>query len=122
ANRIYNGRYNINVLLADVRIGDIVEFAYTVRSDELLFPGHFATRLDTAWSMAMAKQRIRVRAPVSRMLSYRMTDGTPLPEPRVQGDRSELVMEWTGVAPVAVEPGIPAWYYPWPSLEISDLE
>src|SRR5690606_19456013 len=86
------------------------------------FPGHFATRLDTAWSMAMAKQRIRVRAPVSRMLSYRMTDGTPLPEPRVQGDRSELVMEWTGVAPVAVEPGIPAWYYPWPSLEISDLE
>ncbi|HEX6993234.1 MAG TPA: DUF3857 domain-containing protein [Gammaproteobacteria bacterium] len=122
ASRIYNGNYNVNVLLADVRVGDIVDFAYTVRSKEQLFPGHFATRLDTAWSTRVVRQRIRVTAPASRKLRFRLTDGAPVPEPRVVGDRLELVMEWTDVAPVAVEPSLPIWYYPWPSLEISDLE
>jgi len=122
ARRIYNGAYNVNVLLTDVRVGDIVDLAYTVRSKEQLFPGHFAARLDTAWSARVVKQRIRVSAPLSRPLRFRLTDGTPVPEPRVVGDRSELVMEWANVAPVAVEPSLPIWYYPWPSLEISDLE
>lgn len=120
--RIYNGNYNVNVLLSDVRVGDIVDFAYTLYSTEQLFPGHFATRLDTAWGIPVIRQRIRVRSPLARGLRYRTSDGAPVPEPRAQGDRSELVMEWNDLTPIAVDPDIPLWYYPWPYLEISDLE
>ncbi|HEX7079619.1 MAG TPA: DUF3857 domain-containing protein [Gammaproteobacteria bacterium] len=120
--RIYNGNYNINVLLADVRAGDVVEFAYTVRSSEQLFPGHFAARLDTEWGVPVHRERIRILSPLDRSLRYRSSDGTPVPEPRVRGGLAELTMEWTDVAPVAVDPNLPSWYYPWSYLEISDLE
>jgi hypothetical protein len=49
-NRIYNGSYNINILLPDVRIGDVVEYEYTIHSRPRNFPGHFAATLTITWS------------------------------------------------------------------------
>jgi hypothetical protein len=50
--RVYNGRYNINVLLSDVRTGDVIEYSYTLHSQEKLFPGHFATR--SSWPSSLS--------------------------------------------------------------------
>src|SRR5690606_30979520 len=95
--RIYNGRYNVDVLLSDVRVGDVVEWSYTVRSKSLVFADHFAARLDTGWSIPVHRQRIRVVAPLDRRLQFRASDGTPLPEPVVRDGRRELVREWRDV-------------------------
>jgi hypothetical protein len=75
--RIYNGRYNINVLLSDVRIGDIIDYAYTTHSRERIFPGQFSTRLSIGWSIPMYWQRVRIISPAARELFYRVTDQLP---------------------------------------------
>ena len=120
-NRIYNGRYNVDMLLSDVRAGDVVEYAYTVSSRERLFPGHFSAKLYTGWSSPVLRQRIRVRAPTERQLRYRLSDSETAPVPQVRGKSRELVLEWDNVAPVPGDPERPGWYDPWPYLEISDL-
>ena len=67
---IYNGGYTVNILLSDVRAGDVVEYAYTVRSRELLYPGHYARRMDVGWSVPMRWQRVRLlHAPTRRRSS-----------------------------------------------------
>lgn len=120
-NSIYNGHYNVNVLLSDLRAGDVLQYAYTLRSEEQLFPGHFSARLDTGWSTPMHRQRIRVRWPADRPLRFRSSDGAPIPEPVVHDGSRELSMEWRDVAPLPVDASLPSWYYPWPYIEMSDL-
>lgn len=120
-NRIYNGNYNIDVLLSDVRAGDTIEYAYTIVSREQLFPGHFAIRLTTAWSSPVHRQRIRILSPVDRPLHYRLSDSEVTPEARVRGTVREFVLERTEVAAVPADSDRPGWYETWPYLDASDL-
>lgn len=120
-SRIYNGRYTVNVLLTDVRAGDMVEYAYTLRSREELYPGHFYTRLDLGWSQRVEWQRVRVRAPRERSLTFRASDGARLPEPVERGGARELVLESRNLPAIPAEFGMPGWHSPWPYLEVGDL-
>jgi len=119
-NRIYNGRYNIDIVLSDVRAGDVIEYSYTVHSSELLFPGRYYARLDTGWSVPVGRQRIRVRAPLARQIAFLSSDGSPVPSPATVGNRREFVVEWHDLAAIPVPSSTPGWYSIWPYLEIGD--
>jgi transglutaminase-like putative cysteine protease len=117
--RIYNGTYNINVLLFDVRVGDVVDYEYTVHSAERLFPGQFSERVATRWSAPVRSERLRVLAPASLALPYRMDDGS-VPISSVHGAVRELEWQWRDLAAVQeADDHRPTWYSPWPRFEIS---
>lgn len=122
SNRVYNGRYNVNVLLNDVRAGDVIEYAFTLSSREALFPGHFYARLDLAWSQSVERQRVRVRSPLDRALRYRMSDGSRAPPAIVRNGANEILIEARNLAAVPADTQVPGWYSSWPFLEVSDLE
>jgi transglutaminase-like putative cysteine protease len=119
--RIYNGHYNVNVLLADVRIGDVVEYAFTIHTRERLFSGHFATLMTVGWSSPVHDQRLRIRSPAARTLYARLSDGGQVPPFQVRGDTLEFAMRWQDLAAITAEEDQPAWFSPWPSLMVSDL-
>lgn len=119
--RIYNGRYNINVLLSDVRVGDVVEYAYTLHSQEKNFPGHFATSASIGWSVPVGRQRVRLRYPADRPLRMRVSDGRPLPPASTAGGLHEFVLESRDLAAITADQDRPAWHSPWPYLEVTDL-
>ena len=122
SNRVYNGRYNVNVLFNDVRAGDVIEYAYTLSSREALFPGHYYARLDLGWSQSVAIQRVRVRWPLDRALRYRTNDGSRVPPPIVRNGANEILIESRNLPAVAADTQVPGWYSSWPFLEVSDLE
>ncbi len=118
---VYDGRYDINVVLSDVRVGDVIEYEYTVRSIEQLFPGHFSSRMSVGWSEPVRWQRVRLRYPTNLTLRYRFTSGEIAPEHRGDGDHQELLFQWENLAPIRADDDRPRWYNPWPILEISDF-
>lgn len=118
--RVYNGTYNINILLADVRVGDVVEYDYTLHSIERVYPGMFAERVSVGWSVPMHWERVRVLAPVSRQLFYR-TDNASTPTTTVHDGVRELTWEWHDPKPLASDDDRPSWYSVWPHLEVSSL-
>ena len=121
-NRIYNGRYAVNVLLSDVRPGDVVDYAFTLRSRENLYPGHFYSRLDLGWSTPVKRQRVRILAPLDRGMRYRSSDGSPVPPPVVRGSTTELLLESRDVAAIVADGSVPGWHSAWPFLEIGDFQ
>jgi hypothetical protein len=120
--RIYNGGHNVNVLLADVRPGDVIEYAYTTHSRETLFPGHYAASLVVGWSDPVHWQRVRVRAPLARPMRAQLSDGSTVPEFVARGATRELLLEWNDLASIPSEDNRPSWYSPWPRLYISDFK
>jgi len=117
--RIYNGNYNINVLLSDVRVGDIVEYDFTLHSQERIFPGQFSGHLSIGWSVPVHTQRVRILSPVSRQLFYRVSDEQQIPPSIVHGAVREVEWLWHDLPEVAGDEDRPRWYSAWPHLQIS---
>lgn len=120
--RVYNGMQLVNVLLADLRIGDVLEYAYTVDSASPLFPRHYYDRMHTGWSDPIRMQRIRVLHPSDRPLRYRAEGASADPQVREHEGVRELTFSWRDPAPIPGESDVPDWYTLWPYLEFSDLD
>jgi hypothetical protein len=119
--QIYNGGTTVNLLMSDVRVGDIVEYAYTVRSENLLFAGHYAARFETRWSEPVDRQRLRLVFPAGRPLRYEGRRESTAPEVRVNDGWREITWSWRNVEALRGEPNVPDWYDFWPSIEVSDM-
>ena len=88
---IYRGLYKINIVLADVRVGDVVDLAYTLRSQERFFPGKFATRVQLEWASPLHWQRVRVRHPATRRMQVRFNRPDLAVEPVTPGAFTEFI-------------------------------
>lgn len=119
--RIYNGGYKVNLVLSDVRVGDVIEYAYTLRSVERLFPGHYADRMMVGWSEPVRWQRVRLLYPDDRPMRYRFSTAAISPQTRRLEGQRELVFEWHDVAGIRADEERPGWHMPWPLLEFSDF-
>jgi transglutaminase-like putative cysteine protease len=121
--RIYNGTYNINILLSDVRVGDVIEFTCTIHSKERLFAGRFATRQRVGWNTTTHRQRLRILSPASTELSYRLDDGRSAHDPAarsaVHDGLREIQWEWSDQPAIHGDEDRPTWYSPWPHIEAS---
>lgn len=120
--RIYNGHYNINVLLADVRVGDVVEYSYTLHSQEKLFPGHYAARMSVGSGNMVHRERVRVSWPAGRDIEYRLGGAAQTTSPRLLSTASELTLEWQDLKPTVMDEDAPGWYEQWPYVELSDFQ
>lgn len=119
--RVYNGTRLVNLLLADLRIGDVLEYAYSLDSASPLFPEHFYDRMEIRWSDPIRTQRIRVLHSPDRPLRYRSDGASADPQVREYDGVRELTFSWRDLPPIPGESDVPSWYTQWPYLEISDL-
>jgi tetratricopeptide (TPR) repeat protein len=118
---IYRGLYKVNVVLADLRVGDVVDFAYTLRSQEKFFPGQFATRMQLGWGEPLHWQRVRLRYPATRPLQVRFNRPGLAVNPVTSGEVTEFSYVSQDAKPVLDEAGRPSWYEPWAVMEVSDF-
>jgi lipoprotein NlpI/transglutaminase-like putative cysteine protease len=71
-NRIYDGQVTASVLIDDVRVGDRIEYSYTIRGYNPVFENKFVY---TAWMLAESgpvdQFRVRLLAPSSRPILHK---------------------------------------------------
>lgn len=46
---LYDGRYSAHVIVDDVRVGDILEYAYTIKGENPIYQGIFSDWLSVSW-------------------------------------------------------------------------
>lgn len=120
-NRIYSGEQSINLLIPDLRVGDVLEYAYSIDSVSPNFPGHFATQYDYVWSEPVHEQRIRLRHRLENPVRHRVHGGKVEPVVREQDGYRELVFRWKELAARQGESDVPGWYPFWPYIEFSNM-
>ena len=118
---VLDGRLTVSVLLQDVRVGDVVEYAYTLQGSRPETRGHHFGAFDMQWSSPVHALYTRLLWPAERPIQFKNNHvGEPAAE-RVQGGLREF--EW----PVRAVPGLhvsdeaPVWYDPYPFVQWSSF-
>ena len=120
-SRVYDGRKQVALDLSDIRVGDIVEFAYVRSGMNPVFQGHHAGDFDMQWPVPVAHVHRRLSSATA--LDMRVAQLTGAAAPRVsQADGfDERVWDLHDVPGVRIEAAIPSAYNPYPWVEWSDF-
>ncbi len=111
---IIDGDLTTSIVLEDVRVGDIVDYSYTVVTGEDGLGTPFSESFTTQWSTPVRYSHLRVVHPSARKLAFKTSKETDPPVIRVDGAWRELVWQWRDLAEVPSEDERPGWYVHYP--------
>ena len=117
---LYDGRLSALLFLDDVRAGDVIELAYTIRGRNPILGDRFVGHFESGYSVPVAEVRFRLLWPEGRALSLR-NHGPPTPDPLVRdlsGGGREYLWRLSRVPAFVGDGEAPAWFdaYPWVQL------
>ena len=116
--RMYDGSKTVDIVLADVRPGDVVEYAYSIRGTNPLLLGKESGGLDMRWGLSVHHLYRRLLVPAGgQELTFRSHLGDFQPQIDTHNGWTEYNWAATDVAPVTKESDTPRWYDPYPYVE-----
>jgi transglutaminase-like putative cysteine protease len=120
--RIYDGTLTALVFLHDVRVGDVVDYAYSVEGANPVLGGKYVTAFPLADESFTASWRRRIVMPEARSLRIK-NHGTELaPAITTGGGWRVYTWERRDVPPIEPEDELPPWFDPAPSIEATEFD
>lgn len=118
--RIYDGRKTADVMLDDVRIGDVVEYDYTIRGVNPALSDRRAGGYDLQWRVPLKAMYARLLVAEDRVL--RIVPRNAAPGEAVQRHDGWVDHVWTAhdVAALPQDGGEPGWYDPFAMVQWSE--
>ncbi|MDD5706356.1 MAG: DUF3857 domain-containing protein [Kiritimatiellae bacterium] len=118
--RMLDGRLSVVAQPEDVRVGDVLEVAYTIDGDNPVFGGRCVTSFLLGWATPVVRQRLRIVSPSSRWLGWRLHGGAGPPLVFDKGGLCERLWDLTNTPAVQIENVLPLWYRPLPEVTLSE--
>jgi len=119
---ILNGEKSAILVLDDVRVGDIIDYAYSIQGANPVFDGHFACDVPVRMDQPVERLLTRVLWPSRRPL-YAQTHGCAV-QPAVVADRKTIEYTWDFKQVPGADPEdcLPAWCDPEPWVQLTDFK
>ena len=122
---IYSGEVTASILVNDVRVGDTLEYSYSLFGQNPVFGSRFFATASWDQGYPTALRRVVLNHPVGRRISWRLIgDRQPAaltPGEAVNEGMRRLVFEQRSMAKVNVEPLTPPDYVPYRGLQFSEF-
>ena len=116
---IVDGRKTVHLELKDVRVGDIVDYAYSSQGADPVLAGAFQSDNSFSWSTPVAVTRYRLLWPHGQPIAFKPFGGAPAPRIRPAGDRDEYLWQTLDPEPVQKEDDVPDWMDQWGRVVVS---
>ncbi|MDB6125429.1 MAG: hypothetical protein JWQ71_4422 [Pedosphaera sp.] len=107
---MYNGNLSAVLFLEDVRVGDIIEYAWTVRGNNPVLRGHFLNYTLIDWAIPIEKHAFRLLWPAARRLTIQNHATQVQPTIKDVSGLMEYSWELKNRRPVALEGSMPPGY------------
>jgi hypothetical protein len=122
----YDGRKSALLFIRDLRVGDIVEWAYTVRGLDPTLDGKYVDTIQVGMPAPVLHMRTRVLLPANRHFDVSLHGPDPTaeelrPERQESAAGVELTWERRDVPAYRVEDGAPREYSALPFVQISEF-
>jgi transglutaminase-like putative cysteine protease len=119
---LFSAEKSAVLMLEDVRVGDIIDYAYSVLGDNPVAAGHFSGRVEMQSGHPIDRLTTRLLWPADKRL-YVQNHGTDIQYSAVrEGDVVEFTWNLWNVPGWPVEPFLPAWYQPFPWVQLSEFQ
>jgi transglutaminase-like putative cysteine protease len=119
--QIYNGALSALLFLEDVRLGDRIEYAYTVRGENPSLQGRYLDTFILGLAVPIQHRRIRLLWPEERELNFQVHGTIVEPEVRTHGGVKEYIWDLREVPAVVVEDQLPSWFQAYPWIQVSEF-
>jgi len=119
-SQIYDGRYTSNLIVDDVRIGDIIEYAYTIVGDNSIYNNIFSYWLSVSWSVPVKQQNFILHWPKNRAL-YQRSLKTPLKLKKVnKADHIVYSLDQKSINKIRKNTQTPSWYLRYGMIQMTE--
>ncbi len=118
---IFNGSKTANLFLEDVRVGDVVEYAFSLRGSNPVFAGKHYGLFESQWGVPVQTVYSRLVTEKGRNPVIKMHNGHPEPTRQLFDGKDEYIWNQRDMASLRVRDDAPAWYDPFPSAQWSDF-
>lgn len=118
---IYDGSRTAHVFLEDVRVGDVVEYAYSLRGHNPVFGGRHFSGFDLQYTVPVARLHARLLWPVDRPIHWRHHNAAPHATVLQKGSHQAYTWDLRSVAGRTIESDAPSWFDPYPGVQWSEF-
>ena len=119
--QLYNGTLAALIFLNDLRVGDVVDFSYTISGENPVLGGRFAETNYLAGREPIQQLFFRLIYPSKRSLSIKNVQIELQPAVSILGDDTEYVWERQSAAAVTLDDSTPSWFNPYPRVSLSEF-
>lgn len=119
---VYDEDVEAIVALADVRVGDIVEYAYTIAGENPILAGRFSSFFLLNRDQPLARVAVRIQYPANRKFNYKLYRSELELAETVDRNVKKMRLDGEALPPVRMEQGVPPWYGVYPWLEATEYE
>lgn len=120
--QLYNGTLTAIVFLNDLRVGDVVDYAYTVSGENPVFAGRYAETLYLGGGQPIHNLNFRLVWPTDRTIKIRNANIAIEPRVTTAGNETEYIWERREVPEIDIEDKTPAWFNPYPTVSLSEFQ
>ncbi len=117
---IYDGRLTAVINLKDMRVGDIIDYSYSIIGYNPVFKGHYSRNILLQYSVPIKHIYVLLIAPDDKKLQFQYSNGAEKPKENPSSNGKTYVWEQRNVPVILYENNTPSWYDPYPRVFISD--
>jgi hypothetical protein len=119
---LLDGRKTAVLVLEDVQVGDIIDYAYSLKGTNPVLGGHFSAAVPVQLSEPAGRLLTRLLWPRSRHLYAKTHACEVAPATRVEQDTLEYLWDLRQMPALALEDSLPADYDPEPWVQLSEFK
>jgi transglutaminase-like putative cysteine protease len=120
--QLLNGEQTAMLVMDDVRVGDIVDYAYSVKGDNPVFNGRFSDTAIIQDSNPVDRLLVRVLCPVPRQIYSRPHGCSVQPAVARKTNSVECVWDLRHVPKCQNEDSLPVWFDPEPWVQMTEFK
>ncbi len=114
---IFDGRLTAQVTLSDVRVGDVVDYAYSLQGRNPVFGAEQFGSFELQWDVSVARVHNRLLWPKGRALHWQAHNGAPPAQISERGGELDHRWQADGVAARVLDGQSPGWFDPYRWIE-----
>lgn len=117
--RIYNGDLTAVAFLKDVRVGDVIDVAWSLTGQHPTLEGHLVEGVTLGSQTPVERVYHRLLVPKGTRLAVKLHRSDARPKVRELDDAREYVWDLRDTRPIEVDDRLPAWFDPYPWAQAS---